>query len=450
MAIRYVFALIFIVTACGLFAGCGKTSTAVTSDASEEDSLLADILGDIDLTETGPPTDQIETGNKAEPAEPVPSLTIPMQQETLALRLSEGDRFPLIKTVEQTLVQKSQQFPATAETSLKLFMDISVDQVRTDAVLLSVVYKRVQYAHDLNGQQFHFDTDTNTAALPDDLVPYSGMINNGFSFWIGTDNKVREVVGYQNFLQQCVAQVPAVRQLQLLNQIAARFGEHNGVADFIDDSIGLLPYNSAAAGGTATNVAEGDEWIRERHLDQPVPLQLQSTCRLVSLSDATAEIDIAGRITADSSSQQVASDGTNVQITGGRIVGSCTVDRGTGLPLNLTRSQYLNLTVTLPTGQTVQQDKQIKTTIQTKPNARRPVVQASPLRQVPPPTFQTTVRPRRTAQPDSSAFNAEGSSSASRAIQTVSGIPGRDRATSIPTDAPPRVLSSTATAAYPD
>jgi len=444
MAIRHIFPLFAVLTATVLVTGCGKSNSTVSSATSEEESLLGDILGDIDLTETGPPVDDTLAG-LADPAEPLASLTIPHDDaptQKLELRLAEGDRFPLVKTVEQTLVQKSDQFPATAETTLTLYMDLSVDEVRPDAVLLTVKYTQVQYGHDLNGQQLHFDSKTHQGGLPLELLPYAGMVNNGFSFWLGRDNKVREVVGYQNFLQQCVANAPPAAQQRLVTEMANRIGEGDGVAGFIDDSIGLLPYDSNANPGNATQVAEGDEWIRERRVDQPVPLRMTSTCRLVSLNDATAEINIAGKIDIEPTVMPARMATPQVTITGGRSTGTCTVDRVTGLPRKVTRREYLNLTVTMPSGQSVQQDKQIQTTIETFPNQRRPVVDAGTLRAVPPPTFSTTISPRhRPTGPQGAA---------SRAIQTVSGVPGRGRATTIPTEAPPRVLHSTATAAYPD
>ena len=161
-------------------------------------------------------------------------------------------------------------------------MNINVGEVRPDAVLLSVQYTQVQYGHDVNGQQSHFDSKTHQGGLPIELLPYAGMVNNGFSFWLGRDNKVRELVGYQDFLQRCVAGVPANVRQPLLDQMVARTDEADGVAGFIDDTIGLLPYDSTASPDAATQVAEGDAWIRERQMTQPVPVRLILTRDVLS------------------------------------------------------------------------------------------------------------------------------------------------------------------------
>ena len=49
--------------------------------------------------------------------------------EKLELRLKKGDRFPLVKTVEQRLEQKSDVVPAMARTKLELTLIITVEDV---------------------------------------------------------------------------------------------------------------------------------------------------------------------------------------------------------------------------------------------------------------------------------------------------------------------------------
>ena len=55
-------------------------------------------------------------------------------------------------------------------------------------------------------------------------------------------------------------------------------------------------------------------------------------------------------------------------------MGSCTVDRKTGLPLQLNRSHYLDLTVMTEAGEIVEQEKRIETTIRTVSQPHGPVV----------------------------------------------------------------------------
>ncbi|MEQ9409959.1 MAG: DUF6263 family protein [Fuerstiella sp.] len=360
MPVRY--ALLLILT--GFLTGCGS------SDAGSEDdgSVLSDILADIDLTEGGPADDGDAASAAADLLGTIDSSERTDRGEPLALKLSPGDRFPLVKTVEQTLVQKSAQFPATANSRLELHMQLQVQNVQPDGILFSVRYTRVVCTHDINGQQAAFDSASVTESIPVDFQPYAGMVNNGFQFRLGPDNKVREVLGYQQFLETCVRNVSADRRETLLADIRSHLGA-DSVAHFVDDAIGMLPYNPASGQDGATHVAVGDQWIQERRLSSSAPVSLQSTCRLTSMNAQTAEIDVTGKIVADDSATAQQGRTEGVRITGGRSSGSCIVDRATGLPLQVNRSRYLNLSVTDQNGFTVEQDKHVRTTIQTFPHA---------------------------------------------------------------------------------
>ncbi len=361
-----------------LLMGCGASDTTPVDVSGDDDTFLKGLLNDFETDETettstastnSQTTDElVADGGLAIPAPPVASNPAP---EELRLRLETGDRFPLVKTIRQNLVQTSADAPANAESQLELHMVIQVDDLKDDAILMNVRYTRVRYGHTINGQSLQFDSDANQSAIPADVVPYAGMVNNGFSFWLGLDNKIKQLVGYQDFLQKCVERVPVERRETLLSEIAARFGD-DGVANFVDDTVGLLPYNPDAAAGAATKVVVGDVWSRERRLMHPMPVYMKSTCRLLSLNDKTAEIDITGQI----ANAEVASNGQSaVQIRNGRSIGSCVIDRATGLPLKVNRSRYLTMTVTASNGKVYEQEKRIETTIQTFPNVRGPVVQ---------------------------------------------------------------------------
>ncbi|MBC7967086.1 MAG: hypothetical protein H7Z17_14315, partial [Fuerstia sp.] len=287
--------------------------------------------------------------------------------EKLELRLRKGDRFPLVKTVEQRLEQKSDVVPAMARTKLELTLIITVEDVKSDAILLGVQYSRVAYQHDINGQQLSYDSASHRGAVPWDAIPYAGMVNNGFAFWLGRNNSIRELVGYRDFLERCVANVPIERRETLLSEISNRFGD-DGVANFVDDSIGLLPYDSTVDEAAATRVMPGDLWTRERRLMQPVPIHLTSTYRLVSLDENTADIEITGRVAAGEAGAP--SDVGRLRIIGGQSIGHCLVDRATGLPLEMNLSRFMKMQLTTSDNQKVIQEKQIETTIKSFPEMR--------------------------------------------------------------------------------
>ncbi|MCP4788227.1 MAG: hypothetical protein GY903_09170 [Fuerstiella sp.] len=411
--------------------GCGQSQPVANSKSDNEDGSVDDLLADLD------PADK--TAQLTAAPDPLSPVAKAAPGERLELRLQTGDRFPLVKTIEQSLVQKPAQFSATAQTRLDLHMVIQVNQVRDDAILMNVRYTRVFYEHDVSGHRMMFDSDTHRGVIPDDVVPYAGMVNNGFSFWLGRNNRIRELVDYQQFLERCVQQVPLERRQQLLGEISARFGD-DGVANFVDDAIGLLPYDDSVDPESATRVGPGDVWSRERRVMQPVPVYMSSTYRLAALNQQTAEIDITGHIASgetydDSRAGQTA----KVKIKGGQIFGSCTVDRATGLPLELRRTRYLNLTVLTENGAAVEQDKRVITTIRSFPNTQGPVADARP-------------RPPNELRGAPAAAMRQVPGSPIRPVSGVNhGAPRpQQRATTIPSTPSNPPLSSTVRAVYPD
>ena len=299
-----------------LLPGCGSATSSTAEVLSDNDALLKELLGDAEPEAES----SVADAGVTDPAEPVaaaapPPVAMASPEAHLELRLSAGDRFPLVKTIRQNLVQKSAEYPANAQSQLEMHMVIQVEDVKPDAILMNVRYTRISYSQDINGQSLAYDSDTHQNAVPADVIPYAGMVNNGFSFWLGRDNRIRELVGYHEFLQRCVQNVSIERRQNLLAEISARFGD-DGVANFVDDSVGLLPYNHQVSPEAATQVTVGDVWYRERRLMHPVPVFMKSTCRLLSLNESTAEIDITGRIASGESYSGDGAGQSRIQIRG--------------------------------------------------------------------------------------------------------------------------------------
>lgn len=366
--------------------GCGNSE----SGSTDSDDFVSDMLGPEDDSPTPSDSEDAFAADTESPASDdqivrtVSKTSQPDQSkskrpgpvgEKLELHLQQGDRFPLVKTVEQTLIQKSEISPAMARTKLELTMIITVEEVRAEAILLGVRYNRVSYHHDINGQLLSYDSASHQGEIPWDAIPYAGMVNNGFSFWLGRNNSIRELVGYREFLERCVANVPLTRRDTLLSEISNRFGD-DGVANFVDDSIGLLPYDNTVDEAAATRVMPGDLWTRERRLMQPVPIHLTSTYRLTSLNHESAEIEITGHVAAGEAGAP--SDVGRLRIIGGQSLGRCIVDRPTGLPLEMNLSRFIKMQLTTSDNQSVIQEKQIETTIRTFPQQHGSTVEHQP------------------------------------------------------------------------
>lgn len=287
----------------------------------------------------------------------------------LAFRLKVGDRFPLIKRVSQTLRQSVGGATLLSRSDLVLLMAITVDREENGRKLLTVRYERVQYSHDIAGQKVEFDSRHGLPPnVPDVVKAYAGLVDNGFSFWLGPDNRITGVVGFDRFLQQCVRNIAPERRADFLRRLAIT-EEDQGVANFVDDSIGLLPRASDNAGSPVVQV--GQTWTRRQELFHPIPLVVSTQYTLSALTDYEATIDVVGRITpstvATYDPETGSDNGPQVVVKGGHVVGQCNVDRRTGLPLFSRIERFLELAVRLPDGRVIPETKSVITTVQAFP-----------------------------------------------------------------------------------
>lgn len=279
----------------------------------------------------------------------------PASQIRLELRLPRNQALPLLKSVEQVLIQKSEDGERISHSSLELAVTMRLEEEAEDgSQLLSVVYNRVRYRQDVAGTTFVFDSSVPTGPLPVEALPYKGLVGNGFSFWIGKDRRIIKPVGFADFLKRCIREVPLAQQQYVLTAFADAADE--GVANFVDDSIGFLPPGAM--------VAEGEFWSHERRLAKPIPLLLTTQCTLKRFTDQLAEIDIDGSIGTTKTFAPESSPQGDLQVIvrGGRSKGYSEIDRKTGLPLHSEIKRYVDMEVKLADGQTFDQQK-ITTTI---------------------------------------------------------------------------------------
>lgn len=293
-------------------------------------------------------------------------------QAKLKLNVKVGDRFPLLKSVEQELTQFTDEGKRQSRSALQLLLAITVDDIaQTDrkpilagSRLLSVRYQSVRYQHDIAGRHVEYDSAAPQYPLADSVQAYHGLVNNGFRFWLGPDNQIAQLVDFNDFLQRCVRHVPFDRRQAVFSELIATLGD-DGIANFIDDSIGLLPYN--VKNQNRRTVPIGGKWTRQRQVLRPVPMFLSTNYMLTDLSDRFAQISIVGDVTpgrAFGPSQQPQHD-VNVTILGGRSTGNCTIDRKTGLPIKSTIERHILMNVDLGDGKEFRQKKRVVTVIRT-------------------------------------------------------------------------------------
>ncbi|HVV99922.1 MAG TPA: DUF6263 family protein [Planctomycetaceae bacterium] len=347
---RRIFCTGLLLFALGAVSGC-EYIKGLTGGAEADD----------DLTDLGGADVDLNTGSALPPSD--------TPQASLELNVKAGDRFPLLKTVEQTLVQVSPQGEVRSTTSLELLMSLTVDEVatsddRSGQKRLSVRYHRVRYQQDLAGQRLSYNSEAPPNPLPPGAEAYHGLVGNGFFVWVGANNQIVEAVGFREFLERCVRHVPPERQMQVRSAVTSTTGIES-VVNFLDDSIGILP---------AEAVKVGDNWSQTRQISEPLRMNVALQYNLEKLDDSMARIAVLGTISpaAGYASPAELARGLTVNVRGGQIFGTCGIDRRTGLPLQSRVEQVIDMKVAASGGPEFEQRKQTVTTIQAFPDSGAP------------------------------------------------------------------------------
>ena len=315
---------------------------------------------------------QTQSGN-----DPVLDINWPADSEAsetsadTQLKLKVGQRFPLRKTVTQTLTQFTSDQASQSTSRLELMMEVRVQDVQQDHTQMQVRYLAVLYSQIINGQSTVYDSRATNPVIPPAARMYSGLVNNGFTFSIGTNHQIGKLTGFSQFLEKCVQGIPENQRQDAIATLAAQIGESK-IANFIDDSIGLLPEEG--------ELKVGQKWQKTRHILQPLPIQLDMDCSLDRLNADDLEISIVGRVqpnVSQSLNHQVA-PGILLTVQKGHSLGACRISRTSGLPIHSQQKMELDFLVQIPNGGQFRQHKQIITEISTYEPDSAPIRISSP------------------------------------------------------------------------
>lgn len=322
---------------CLLAAGCGGSHSS-SNDAPE----LSELTGGTDLPAAAP------------------SISTPAPK----LHFRPGDRFPLEKTIFQKVSQGG--LPVGTER-LQLRLSLEVEAADVHGTRLSVRYHRLRMARDVQGEAWQYDSATGEPP-PAGAMMFAGMVNNGFSFLLGPDLKIREIFGFEDFIRNCVALAPAADRDRLWSQLAG-LGRDRGVADFIDDSLGLLPIES--------QLQEGYSWpLAVRTHSSPAAMNEHLRASIQRIEPQVIEIALLGNLVP-----QAGASG-RVQLQPGQARGMCLVDRRTGIPTRSYIERSFDMLVTMDDGTQIAQTKETLTTITAYLNEWSSAEQRSGIQQV--------------------------------------------------------------------
>lgn len=283
-------------------------------------------------------------------------------ESELRLRLRPGERFPLRKLIEREVVQTTPNgTPQVHRLQIELTLGMTVDEVRAGETRFQVRYDRVRYTHHMGAEVVEFDSAAPPPRVPLSLRAWQAMVGDGFAFWVGRDNQIANVEGFQEFLQRCLTVIPEDRRQEVLMSIESTSGE-NGVSDFVDNAIGLLPFGESKG--------LGDTWRRSRHIGRPVPMVVDSQYTLKELDEQQAVIQINGRITPSTTLMETPRAElarVRMSVREGTTWGTCTIYRDTGLPQRSRVEHEILMTVHTSAGGVFDQRVRGATTIEAFP-----------------------------------------------------------------------------------
>lgn len=288
--------------------------------------------------------------------QPLKPTTTPPNK--LQLKLQSGEVFPLVKTIDETITQKTDAGPVKSHTRVQLWLAIRVESVEANRKKFRVDYRRVIYEQDVAGEKIYFDSRNTQQPIPTEVRAYSGLVGNGFAFWLGANNQIETLEDFPEFLKRCVKDVPPEQRQEVMTRFMQTSGDE-GVANFIDDSIALLPERKKT-------VQIGDTWVRSHSIQRPIPLFVTQTCKLIRLDKDVAEFDVTGRIApaAEYGPSGQPNHGLQLTVRSGHIDGSCRVHSQTGLPEHSRIRRIYDMIVTFPDGRQFQQTKDATTIIE--------------------------------------------------------------------------------------
>lgn len=293
------------------------------------------------------------------------TIESPAAPQAIRLNIRVGDRFPLVKRLDQFLKQVTPQGNVLSHSSsLEMWLSMTVEEIvergpRDGQIRLGVNYRRVRYSQDVPGAEMQYDSNDPPAKIPLEIQGYHGLKDNGFSFWIGPDHQLLQIVDFEAFVDRCVKNVPEKKRVLVRSTLARNAGA-DGIANFIDDSLGLLPDH---------DVKLGDSWTRSRQVVQPVPMRISTCYTLTELTSEQAQVNILGTITPSTTygPDEQQTKGVEVRVKGGQAFGNCTVSRQTGLPIDSRVDQELAMRVKLADSVEFDQFKTSVTTIRIYP-----------------------------------------------------------------------------------
>jgi hypothetical protein len=355
------------------------------------------------------PEEEVTDAAQVDPAdEPAPPVRRPAVRHTASpgpaaaptAEPSAGPERPaalgMTKSVVQHLRQQTSEGWSTSRSALDVSLTIAADETgpapspnpsdRQQGVLRYLVrFQRIRLQQEVPGElPLSYDSDLSGGVVPPAARPYQGLKENGFRFSLNRDRQLVEVTGYDQFLDRCLLPVAPDERAAVRAALPVH-SPTDGLAFFVDESIGLIPPEVTRA---------GDTWMRTTQVAHPVPIVSTIRYTLQQMTADWADVELTGTFGPPSPSA-APSGAVQVFVRGGRLAGESRVDRRSGLPVRSRVDQSLEMMVRLEDGTEFEQVKSTVATLTTDPNVR--TIAAGPAADAAPPArpaSQMTPLPR--------------------------------------------------------
>lgn len=346
--------LLSLVATAWLLAGCDEGP--LDSDEVAEEALVDEL------------STAATSGTKAATAIPSPAApavapqtaAVPPTANTVAAApvpaAAIGPTRTMVRTITQTLRQHLPSGAVESHSVQELAFSLTRDlragpqqPVEVAGATFQTQCLRVRLTQEIAGQPaFAYDSQGQTAPPADAAFPHAFLPGLGFTFRLNTQGRVSEIVGFDLVLDRCLQALPAAERATA--RAALPTSPDEALAWYYDDAVGLLP---------PTPRQQGQQWTYLRQSGGAAPVAVNTRCTLRQLTPHAAEIDLVGLIspTPAPGPSPAGPGGMQLVIRGGRLLGQCQIDLGTGLPVKSQIEQTLDMLVRLPDGSEFEQSR---------------------------------------------------------------------------------------------
>ncbi len=274
----------------------------------------------------------------------VTAISTAQAQEKIALRLNlePGQHFSQRMKMDQEIEQEMGGVAMTMNQETTTDYNYNVTAVDPEGVAtIEATYTRLATKTSSGNSEMSYDSATAQEPIAPQFRPMAALVGQKFTMEVGPTGSVRSVTGLSELLEKVLGEIPAEgpAREQLKQSLKARFGE-DSMKNILEQAMAIYPDHP---------VAVGDHWSRTVQMVQMVPLKLENTWTLKSVTGDTATLEMTSLVSPVEGQSTMDMMGSKIETKlEGAQSGTTVVDRKTGWALTSTVHQNIDGTMKLP------------------------------------------------------------------------------------------------------